>query len=331
MMEVSSIALAADRVAEMSFDIGVFTNLSQDHLDYHDTMAEYGAAKEQLFLDHHPPVAVINVDDPFGAQLAGKLSEDDHLRLIRVSLEEPVEVQAEQLRLTGGGMALSLVITEPARSPVKGAPQRFEVTAPLTGTFNVSNVLCAVAVVHGLGLDVGKALAALSQAAPVPGRLERCDDGRDDLVALVDYAHSPGALERVLESIRPTAGGRLWCVFGCGGDRDVDKRGPMGEAVARGAQVAIVTNDNPRSERPETIAAAVVAGLERGGAADVRVELDRARAIDQAVQQAAPGDVVLVAGKGHEPYQIIGDKTVDFDDRVVLRDSLRRRREQGAG
>lgn len=329
-MEVSSIALAADRVAEMSFDVGVFTNLSQDHLDYHGTMAEYGAAKEQLFFDHRPTVAVINVDDPFGAQLAAKVKAAGLCRLIRVSLREPVEVHALDHRFIGGGMELSLVVADPAQAPGQGAQQRHAVTAPFTGTFNVSNVLCAVAVVHALGLDVGEALTALAQAPPVPGRLERCDEPGDDVVALVDYAHSPGALQRVLESLRPTAGTRLWCVFGCGGDRDADKRGLMGEAVAQGAQVAIVTNDNPRSEAPETIAAAVVSGLERGGARDVRVELDRARAIDQAVQQADPGDVVLVAGKGHEPYQIIGDQVADFDDRVALRASLRRRRGEGA-
>ena len=328
-MEVSSIALAADRVAEMDFDVGVFTNLSQDHLDYHGTMAVYGAAKERLFFHHQPPLAVVNVDDPFGAELARKLAAADQGRVIRVSLHEPVEVHAAEVRLVGGGMELALVVNDSPAAGAGGTARRYELTAPFTGTFNVSNVLCAVAVVHALGLDVAAALEALVQAEPVPGRLERCDEVADDVVALVDYAHTPGALERVLESIRPAGGARLWCVFGCGGDRDADKRAPMGEAVARGADVAIVTNDNPRSESPEAIAAAVVAGLERGGAADVRVQLDRAQAIDQAVQQAAPGDVVLVAGKGHEPYQIVGTEVADFDDRVKLRESLRRRRGRG--
>ncbi|RLB45321.1 MAG: UDP-N-acetylmuramoyl-L-alanyl-D-glutamate--2,6-diaminopimelate ligase [Deltaproteobacteria bacterium] len=330
-MEVSSIALVAERVAEMNFDVAVFTNLTQDHLDYHGTMEAYAAAKAQLFLEHRPPVAVINVDDPFGVELAEQVAEAGRSRVIRVSLSQAVEVYAEQHELTGRGMELSLVVAGQPDAQGASERRRFAVRAPFSGTFNISNVLCAVAVVEALGLDVGAALTALEAAAPVPGRLERCDGPADDIVALVDYAHTPGALERVLESIGPAGGERLWCVFGCGGDRDSQKRGPMGEAVARAAQVAIVTNDNPRSERPESIAEAVVAGLELVPGIEIRVELDRALAIDQAVAAAAPGDVVLVAGKGHEPYQIIGDEVTDFDDRLVLRRSLRRRRGEGVG
>jgi len=174
--------------------------------------------------------------------------------------------------------------------------------------------------------DVTAAAEALSQPASIPGRLERCDTTEDDLVAVVDYAHTPDALGRVLESLRPLTQGRLWCVFGCGGDRDPAKRGPMGVAVARGADVAVVTNDNPRSESPEAIAQAVVAGLKKE-ASHYEVVLDRAAAIERVVSEASAGDVVLVAGKGHEHYQVIGETTHDFDDRVVLRRALRRRRE----
>ena len=167
----------------------------------------------------------------------------------------------------------------------------------------------------------------MEQLEQVAGRLERCDDpGVDDIVAVVDYAHTPDALARVLASLRPLTQGRLWCVFGCGGDRDRHKRGPMGEAVAHGADMVVVTNDNPRSEDPLSIATAVCDGLKAGGAEHIVVELDRARAIAQAVEQAAAGDLVLVAGKGHEPYQIIGAEVTSFDDRKKLRAALAERR-----
>ena len=209
-MEVSSIALAAERMAEMSFDVAVFTNLTQDHLDYHGTMEAYAAAKEQLFFEHRPPVAVINVDDSFGAKLAERVAQAGHSRLIRVSLQRAVEVFAAQHSLTVGGMQLSLSVAGQPGTEGDAARRCFEARAPFSGTFNISNVLCAIAVVEALGLDLGAALAALESAAPVPGRLERCDGQGDDIVALVDYAHTPGALERVLESIRPPAGRKLW-------------------------------------------------------------------------------------------------------------------------
>jgi UDP-N-acetylmuramoyl-L-alanyl-D-glutamate--2,6-diaminopimelate ligase len=322
-MEVSSIALEAERVAEVDFDVAVFTNLTQDHLDYHHSMAAYAAAKERLFFEHQPEVAVVNVDDPFGAALADRVEAAGKARLLRVSARRIADVYADRQSLSPEGMELQLVVPGGARHRLR---------APLSGAHNVANVLSAAAVVEALGLDLGLALAALEQVEPVPGRLERVSAEGDDLVALVDYAHTPDALVSVLSSLRPLPqDAKLWCVFGCGGDRDPSKRIPMGEAVARGADRAIVTNDNPRGEDPAAIAMAVVQGLEGAGRSDYQVELDRGRAIRLAVAQADRGDVIVVAGKGHEPYQIIGDTRAAFDDRVELRAALRERRAARSG
>jgi len=200
-------------------------------------------------------------------------------------------------------------------------------TSPLVGVHNASNLLVALGVAQSLGLG-RRAEEGIAGMRTVAGRLERCDEpGLDDVVAVVDYAHTPDALERVLASVRALTKGKLWCVFGCGGDRDPGKRAPMGEAVARAADVLVVTNDNPRSEAPEAIAAQIVQGVQRGGAESRHVVvLDRALAIEHAIAAAAPGDVVLVAGKGHEPYQVLGARTLAFDDRDEVRAALRRRR-----
>lgn len=309
-MEVSSIALSSDRVAGVCFDVAVFTNLSQDHLDYHGTMQEYGRAKRSLFEAHGAGTAVINVDDPFGLELA----RDFDGKLVRVSVAgHPAEFRVTAIEQ--GEHGLRMVVASPEGE--------LEVTAPLIGSHNASNVLCALGAVHALGLSLSGAVAALAQVRPVPGRLERCDDpAHDDIIALVDYAHTPDALRSVLASVRPFASGDLWCVFGCGGDRDAEKRAPMGAAVDEAADRAIITNDNPRSEDPRAIADAV----QRGFSQPVRVVLDRREAIEQAVAEAAPGDLVLVAGKGHETYQIVGDTVAPFDDRKELRAALLRRR-----
>jgi len=319
-MEVSSIALAADRVREVAFDVVAFTNLTQDHLDWHGSMEAYAAAKEQLFFDHGAGMAVVVVDQPFGRQLADRLERTTDTRLIRVSSDpdQPADVRALRRRLTLGGLELVLAVDA----------EEHHVTAPLPGEHNVQNLLCATAIAKALGLDLPSALAALATAPQVPGRLELVSGAADDVAGLVDYAHTPDALERVLAAVRPHVDGKLWCVFGCGGDRDPSKRGPMGRAVALGADVAVVTNDNPRSEDPRVIADAIVAGLVEAGTSSYRVELDRERAIALAVVEAEPGDVVVVAGKGHETYQIIGETVASFDDRVALREALRQRRER---
>jgi UDP-N-acetylmuramoyl-L-alanyl-D-glutamate--2,6-diaminopimelate ligase len=323
--EVSSIALAARRADAVRFRVAAFTNLTQDHLDYHGTMEAYAQAKARLFFDLAPGAAAVNVDDAFGKKLARRLAPSGLQRapLCRFSAEisaDPEAAEIAPLALAHTPAGIELEVRTPA-GPVS-------IRSPLLGAHNVSNLLATLAIVSLLNLDLGFAARALSAPIAVPGRLERCDDpGCDDVVVLVDYAHTPDALARVLTSVRALGEGRVTCVFGCGGDRDAKKRPLMGEAVGRLADVAIVTNDNPRSEDPQAIASAILPGL-AGGRAEVIVELDRRRAVQRAVIEAAPGDVVLLAGKGHEPYQILGDLTLPFDDRDEARRALAMRRER---
>lgn len=329
-MEVSSIALAVKRVEAVRFRVAAFTNLTQDHLDFHGTMEAYAAAKERLFFDLAPGAAAVNVDDPFGRELARRLAPEGprgpvEARLARFSSRpgapaSEAEIAPTVARHTRAGIELEV------RTPAGTV----EIRSPLFGAHNVANLLTALSIGWLLDLDMTAAAAALSTSIGVPGRLERCDDpARDDVIVLVDYAHTPDALGRVLDSVRSLGQGRVICVFGCGGDRDPKKRPLMGEAVASRADVAVVTNDNPRSEDPRAIADAILPGL-AGGRARVEVELDRRAAIAHAVTIAAPGDVVLVAGKGHEPYQIIGPVTLPFDDRDEARRALALRRGEGA-
>lgn len=319
-MEVSSIALANERVSEVEFDVAAFTNLTQDHLDFHGSMEAYAASKERLFLEHRPRVSVVNVDDPYGAELADRI-RDSGLALITVSARPDSDADLVPSRVEASPAGITLEFED-------GASLR----SMLVGNYNVSNLLVALGVVRALGLDP-RSLEGLGDMRTVAGRLERCDEpGLDDIVVAVDYAHTPDALDRVLANIRGFTEGKLWCVFGCGGDRDPRKRAPMGEAVARAADVVVVTNDNPRGEDPEAIAKEILVGIERiSTARRCVVELDRARAIRLAIEEASAGDVVLVAGKGHEPYQIIGARTLAFDDRVEARAALARRRDQSGG
>ena len=325
-MEVSSIALAAARVEAVRFRTVAMTNLTQDHLDYHGTMEAYAEAKARLFIDLGPGAAAINVDDPFGQDLVRRvapqgLSGPTSATLLRYSANPNIaakdaDVVPTVVRHTPAGISLEV------RTP----GGKLNIESPLVGGHNVQNLLAAISIAHLLDLDLRKAADALSKPIPVAGRLERCDDPtKDDVIVLVDYAHTPDALARVLDSVRAYGQGRIFCVFGCGGDRDPKKRPLMGEAVGRSADVALVTNDNPRSEDPLTIIDAILPGLS-GSNARVIVEPDRAKAIERAVLEAAPGDIVLVAGKGHEPYQIIGSITLAFDDRIESRKALELRR-----
>jgi UDP-N-acetylmuramoyl-L-alanyl-D-glutamate--2,6-diaminopimelate ligase len=328
-MEVSSIALAASRADAVRFRVAAFTNLTHDHLDYHGTMAVYAAAKERLFFELSPGAAAINVDDAFGARLAEKVLQQKmpHAAILArysAKTDAPREVEIAPEKLSFDASGITMVVRTPRGS--------VDVRSPLIGAHNASNLLCALANAYLLDLDVKDAAAALSENIVVAGRLERCDDPAvDDVVALVDYAHTPDALERVLQSVRAFARGkdgapsRVVCVFGCGGDRDPKKRPVMGEVVGRLADVAIVTNDNPRSEDPRVIADAILPGLASAGAKPI-VELDRHAAIERAILEAGPGDVVLLAGKGHEPYQILGERTVAFDDRDEAKRALAKRR-----
>jgi UDP-N-acetylmuramoyl-L-alanyl-D-glutamate--2,6-diaminopimelate ligase len=318
-MEVSSHALALDRVRGLRFRVAVFTNLTQDHLDFHGTMSRYGEAKARLFTELGPGAAVINVGDPFGRSLAERVRAP----LVRVSChaDVPADVAPVRCRLAADG--IEALVRTPAG----------EVTlaSRLIGEHNLENLLVALGIAHALELEMPRAAAALSAQPGVPGRLERCDAADDDIVALVDYAHTPDALSRALHALRAVSGSRkLWCVFGCGGDRDPTKRGPMGEAVARGADLAVVTSDNPRSEDPSAIADAVVKGVRAAGREPI-VELDRRKAIDLAIRSASAGDVVLVAGKGHEDYQVVGSVVNPFDDRIETRRALERRRHSRGG
>lgn len=313
-MEVSSHALAQRRADALRFRVAAFTNLTRDHLDYHGTLEAYGQAKERLFVELQPQAAVINVDDEFGVHLASMA----HGRLLTYSRHSNARAEVRPISpVQHDARGLSCEIATPSGP--------FELHAPLVGDHNLSNLLLSVAIVSALDLPLAPALAALQTCSQVPGRLERCDDARDDIMVLVDYAHTPDALERALATLRPLARGKLVCVFGAGGDRDTTKRPLMGEAVGRLADVAVLTNDNPRSERPEDIANQVLQGLKTTGI-DTTVELDRERAIALAIDRAEPGDVVLIAGKGHETYQILGPVTRHFDDRQQARAALASRR-----
>ncbi len=325
-MEVSSHALEQGRVDALRFEVAAFTNLTQDHLDYHGSMEAYGAAKARLFTELQPKHTVINVLDPFGRELASRLGAG------------VVRVGRATTPSAGGPSGLSDVALSSRRDVPMGVELcmntpvgdvRF--VTDLVGEHNVDNWLVSVGILVSLGLDAATLSDVCSHVSAAPGRMERCELASDDIAVLVDYAHTPDALERALAASRELAlrrGGRLWCIFGCGGDRDRTKRPKMGSAAARLADVAIVTNDNPRSEDPSAIAGDITAGMSDGAGA-YSVCLDRREAIRRAVDEAAPNDVVLIAGKGHENYQIMGSQVLDFDDRDEARTALRRRRERG--
>jgi UDP-N-acetylmuramoyl-L-alanyl-D-glutamate--2,6-diaminopimelate ligase len=295
-MEVSSHALALDRVAGTRFRVAVFTNLSRDHLDFHETMEDYFAAKARLFEPRYTDAAVVNADDPRGQLLADAAS-------VATSTYSLHDVEGLEL-----GAASS-------SGTWRGRPLR----VPMGGAFNVANALAALTAAVVLGVDEATALAGLATARPVPGRFEVVTTDEPFRV-VVDYAHTPDGVEQVLRAARAVTTGRLLVVLGAGGDKDREKRPMMGEAAARFADVVVVTSDNPRSEDPQAIADAVAAGA--AGHRDLRVELDRRAAIELAVGEAGPGDVVVVAGKGHETTQTIGDRVLPFDDREVVRQVL---------
>jgi UDP-N-acetylmuramoyl-L-alanyl-D-glutamate--2,6-diaminopimelate ligase len=305
-------------VAGCVFAGAVFTNLSQDHLDYHPTMEDYFQAKCRLFRDPYllpdGPRAVVNVDDAHGARLAGELGE----RCWRASLEDgSVELHITDLECSAEGVRGTLI------SPLATTPFR----APLLGRFNLMNLLEAVGVLVQRGVPQAALVEGLPSFRGVPGRMERVTvpgGVPDGLPAvLVDYAHTPDGLEKALEAARPFSRGRLVCVFGCGGDRDRGKRPQMGAIAARLADRVVVTSDNPRTEDPGRILEDVVAGIPT--ASEPVVEVDRALAIARAIREAEGDDLVLIAGKGHEDYQILGTRKVPFDDRVEAEKALRTR------
>ncbi|MBB6094891.1 UDP-N-acetylmuramoyl-L-alanyl-D-glutamate--2,6-diaminopimelate ligase [Povalibacter uvarum] len=316
-MEISSHALDQDRVAGVRVDTAVFTNLTHDHLDYHGTFEAYGEAKARLFawptLEH----AVINVDDAFGLKLAREYRGEGLVACARSTSSlaslpaDTSHVLVRRVRAEAGGLVIDL----------DGTWGTATLRSRFVGDFNVDNLIAVLAVLLGWGFELSDAVAALERCSPPPGRMETFTAAGKPL-AVVDYAHTPDALEKALLAVRNHSSGRLICVFGCGGDRDARKRPAMGEIAERLADVVVITDDNPRTEDGNAIVAGIVAGLKEPQRATV--ERDRARAIEHAIAKAGAGDVVLVAGKGHEDYQIVGIETRYFSDRDVVQAALRR-------
>jgi UDP-N-acetylmuramyl-tripeptide synthetase len=304
-MEVSSHGLEQGRVGGIKFDIALFTNLTRDHLDYHHTMAVYGQAKAKLFTSPGLRAAVINADDPFGQSLIDGVRARG-ARLLTYGLSAG-DIAATEIRMSGKGIALT------ANTPWGKA----DFTSPMIGTFNAQNLLGVLGVMLASDIPLDSAVEALARLQPPAGRMQRLG-GADRPLVIVDYAHTPDALEKVLTALRPalTAPGELICVFGCGGDRDAGKRQEMGHIAARYADRVVVTSDNPRSEDPAAIANAVARGVRDEGNRRWAIELDRRDAIRHAVGTAKIGDVVLIAGKGHETYQESQGVRTPFSDAV---------------
>jgi UDP-N-acetylmuramoyl-L-alanyl-D-glutamate--2,6-diaminopimelate ligase len=309
-MEVSSHGLALHRVDGTRFKAAIFTNLTQDHLDFHADLDDYYLAKRRLFTPAFTPLGVVNLDDPHGRLLAGTAE----VAVVTTGTAADADWRATDVAASLEGTSFRVA------SPAGSRPVRLR----LAGQFNVANALGALAAADALGIDLDTAVAGLEALAGVPGRFERVDAGQPFTV-LVDYAHTPDSLDNLLRAARAVTGGRVLVVFGCGGDRDRAKRPIMGEIAGRLADLAVVTSDNPRSEDPEAIVAQVAEGV-AGSAGPGRflVEVDRRTAIRKALAMAAPGDAVLLAGKGHEQGQeLAGGRKVPFDDRQVATEELK--------
>jgi UDP-N-acetylmuramoyl-L-alanyl-D-glutamate--2,6-diaminopimelate ligase len=309
-MEVSSHALEQGRVGAVDFEVAVFTNLTRDHLDYHGTMEAYGAAKAKLFAWPGLKAAVLNVDDDFGRVLATRLSAGVQALRTSAAGAAGAEVAAQAIATSAEGLAFAL------RTPW-GAQA---IHSALLGRFNVENLLGVIACLGALGEPFARIVEAVQSLTPVNGRMNRIGGDGEHPLVVVDYAHTPDALEQALGALRAHCAGRLVCVFGCGGERDAGKRPQMGTIAERLADVAIVTDDNPRGEDGDAIVAQILAGMRQAP----RVERDRAKAIDTAIAQAGPQDVVLIAGKGHETYQEGATGKHAFDDLAVARAALAR-------
>ena len=302
-VEASSIGIEEGRMNGARIDVAVFTNLTRDHLDYHGTMEAYAAAKKKLFGWPRLRTAIVNLDDEFGCQL---MRETTALRVLGYAIGEPHRdfpalIRAENLHDTPFGQRFSLFLPN----------GRATVDTSLVGRYNISNLLAVAGVLHDAGMPAADVAYRLSELTPPPGRMERVGGNGEPLV-VVDYAHTPDALENALGALRPVAsarGGRLWVVFGCGGDRDHGKRPQMGAVAERLADRVLVTSDNPRSEVPQAIIKEIVAGMTQA-----EIEVERAVAIGRAVVEADAGDVILLAGKGHEPYQEIAGVRYQFSD-----------------
>lgn len=316
-MEVSSHGLDQGRVADVKFDMAVFTNLTRDHLDYHGSMAAYGAAKEKLFDHRGVKHAIVNVDDPFGLALANKLATRASLQLTRFSTKQNgafANLAARNISLSPAGMEFDVFCS------VTGAQGLAHVETGILGAFNVSNLLAVIGALLASGLDLKTCASIASRLPPVPGRLQTLREGGKPLV-VVDYAHTPDALEKALSTLAAIVPdqGRLISVFGCGGDRDRGKRPQMGAISAKFADLTILTSDNPRTENAQRILEDIEQGM---GAAPYRSIVGRQEAIFTALNEAQRDDVVLIAGKGHEDYQIIGEEKQHFSDVEVAHEAL---------
>lgn len=303
-MEVSSHALEQDRVAGINFNIAVFTNLTRDHLDYHGDMESYAAAKARLFAVDGLEVAIINMDDEFGRELAAGLKD---VEVIGYGITRG-DVRAENIHAQADGTAMTLLIGD----------KRYDVRSGIYGDFNVSNLLAVTCVLKAMEWTDEEIVSALSKVAPVPGRMERFGHAGNGPVVVVDYAHTPDALQHALAALRPHTQGTLWCVFGCGGDRDRGKRPLMGKAADELADHVVLTDDNPRTEAPEQIIKEIEQGMHRPH----RVVRPRERAVRETIAEARMSDLILLAGKGHEDYQEIGKERLHYSDRELVQEIL---------
>jgi len=312
-MEVSSHALDQGRTAGIDFDVAVFTNLSGDHLDYHGDMDSYLSAKLRLFEHLQPSArAVVNADDENGRRFADACAAP----VVWYGLDKPADVTAEVDELGPARCLFTLIAGQ----------ERAKVSVPVIGRHNVQNCLAAAAAANALGIDTATIADALEGLQQVPGRLQSV--GGDSYSVYVDYAHTDDALHNVLSSLRPIVKGRIILVFGCGGDRDRSKRPRMAAVAEKLCDRIVITSDNPRSEPPEEIISEIASGLSQSGKAKAEIEPDRRAAIELAIAQAKPADAVLIAGKGHEKYQIVGNRKIDFDDVQVAAEAIDEREDQ---
>ncbi|HXT61591.1 MAG TPA: UDP-N-acetylmuramoyl-L-alanyl-D-glutamate--2,6-diaminopimelate ligase [Pyrinomonadaceae bacterium] len=328
-MECSSQAMDFHRCDELDYAVAVFTNLTRDHLDYHKTMENYWYAKQRLFdgrLGSRPKTSVINIDDPYGVELANRLKREG-LRVVTYAVKSDADVMARGAEFSLSGMEFQLRVgagTHPSEAPhADSVAAEIDFHSPLVGPPHVYNTLAAVASGLALGYSLEVITKALSKCTGAPGRFERVPhDG--DFAVVVDYAHSDDALLNVLRTAREVTKGRIITLFGCGGDRDRSKRAPMGEAAGSLSDVVILTSDNPRTEDPNQILCDAEEGIQKTGKPYEKIA-DRREAIHHAIAQARTDDLVLIAGKGHEDYQILGREVFHFDDKEVARDALRMR------
>jgi len=322
-IEASSIGIVERRLDGTRIAVAVFTNFTQDHLDYHGSMDAYWRAKAELFAWPGLRAAVVNVDDLHGASLAAELAARGAASAVDLwtlsTAATPARLVARDIGYDAQGLRFTVV--ENGATPISMA-------TGLIGQYNVSNLLGVIGALRALGLGLPDAVAACGGLTPVPGRMERVTGNADAPMVVVDYAHTPDALDKALAGLKPLArqrGGRLWCLFGCGGDRDPIKRPLMGAVAEAQADCVLVTSDNPRSEKPDAIISQILRGLSSPERA--QVEPDRARAIVQAVAQAAPQDVVLLAGRGHELWQeVAGGERIAFSDKAHAAEALAQRR-----